>query len=204
MYNAKTQEEWRIILANNLPPGKLFDGTGIVETNMYHMNNADALLFANFDKWLSEQMESIRLTADSTWLDYYWDKYGIGKFVSKPESKEDQVRIIKAFAYARRGIFTQEQFREFFQDVFGEDIEITIASAEGTVFDYVFPVSFYSDTDPEWTVIVRIPTPTTLDPGFDYVFDFEFYNEQTFRDAIEKLIEELVDINFRIVIEEVT
>ena len=202
LYNPKTQDQWRRIFGTNLPKGMAFESTEIEGTNMYYYANAYALVFSHFDKWLSEQIESLRITENSSWLNEYWDKYGIGKYISKPSSLSDQVTIIKAFASARKGLFTAEQFEQFFQDVFGVAIEIELASAAQFTFEYDFPITFYADTDINWTVIVRIQTSETEDTGFEYLFDSVFYPVDERKESIKALIEELIDINFRIVFEE--
>lgn len=203
LYKPKTQDEWRRIFGTNLPKGLAFESTGVEGTNMYHFANAYALVFSSFDEWLSQQIESLRITEDSLWLDAYWDKYGIGKYIEKPSDLSSQVEIIKAFASAKRGLFTAAQFEQFFLSIFGINIEIDIASADSYAFEYDFPLVFYTDTDVNWTIIVRIQTAETLDPGFNnYTFEQLFYEGDTRKDSIIALIEELVDINFRIIYED--
>lgn len=203
LYNNKTQEECRRIFSLNLPKGLAYEASGIEGTNMYYFAKAYGLILANFDQWLSEKIESLKITENSDWLDYYWDKYGIGKYISKPSSASRQVEIIKAFAYARRGLFTLKQFQDFFLAVFGIEIEIELASAASFSFEYEFPLVFYGETDINWTIVVRIKPADILDPGFNnYEFEQLFYEGDTRRDAIIALIEEIVDINFRIVYED--
>jgi len=199
VYNAKTLDRWHQLLALKYPNGDLFRALTIEDTNMYYLLRSKAITYQQLDTWIAEKLNGLILSADSPYLNEYWDMLGISKFLAKPSDTERMYTIIKAFAYAKNGLITFEQIEDFISDVFGEEISVeNVYNAEDVAFAYTLPLTFYG-TDAIFTAIIEFTSETSEDAtGLPYTLPFVLKGNR-YRDVIKAILEEVIDINFKVV-----
>lgn len=207
VYKKKSLKEWKNIINDSMPEGKLWNGIGSSGKNINTLLDCIAESFKQQENSYADRFNSLKLTKDSQFLDEYWDFFGISDYIKeKPQSIEKQYKIINAFAKARKGLFTAKKIEDFIKEVFETDINIYISDIRTSKYNNKFPCKFNfkfkTITKTDNTVVVKLPNSASASDDNTLPsksMPFRLIDNDDFNDAIKMLLDVLLDVDLNIV-----
>lgn len=202
LYKTKTPEEIRLQLLKNLPNGYAYDGFNIEGKIGYMLFLSYAKVLSDFDAWVARKINSLIVNEESDLLLDYWQYFGLSDYISIPESKADQVRIIKLITRTKVGIFNTEDIEELIYDLFGLTISvIRLEADDNNLYPALLPVFLLPSDFNNYTLSITINEEITNENYLPLLLPGLLVSVSQYREIVQNFLNKLININYNIIFE---